>query len=80
MATISGVLYQPGTTTPEPSTSVTLWGRVAGQAHFSAIESTTTGSDGSYSFIEKPGQNTQYQVRTTFKPHRHSAVSVRGRS
>lgn len=78
MATISGVLYQPGTTTPEPSTSVTLWGRVAGQAHFSAIESIPTGSDGSYSFIEKPGQNTQYQVRTTFKPHRHSAVLLEG--
>ncbi len=78
MATISGVLCQPGTTTPEPSTSVTLWGRVAGQAHFSALESTTTGSDGSYSFVEKPGQNTLYQVRTTFKPHRHSAVLFEG--
>lgn len=78
MATISGVLYQPGTTTPEPSTSVTLWGRVAGQPHFTAIESTTTGTDGSYSFTEKPTQNMVYLARTTFKPHRHSAALFEG--
>jgi hypothetical protein len=78
MATISGVLYQPGSATPQPNTSVTLWGRVAGQHHFSALESTTTDSQGRYSFSEKPGQNTVYQVRTTFKPHRHSAVLFEG--
>jgi hypothetical protein len=78
MATISGVLYQPGTTTPEASTGVTLWGRIAGQPHFTALESTTTGTDGSYSFTEKPAQNTVYQVRTTFSPHRHSAVLFEG--
>jgi hypothetical protein len=78
MATISGVLYQPATATPEPSTSVTLWGRVAGQRHFTAIETTTTGADGSYSFNEKPVQNTVYQARTTFGPHRHSAALFEG--
>lgn len=77
-AAISGVLYQPGSTTPEPNTSVTLWGRVAGQPHFSALESTTTDSQGRYSFTEKPAQNTIYQARTTFKPHRHSAVLFEG--
>jgi hypothetical protein len=77
-ATISGVLYQPGTTTPQPNTSVTLWGRVAGQAHFKALESTVTGSNGGYSFTEKPLQNTVYQARTTFKPHRHSAALFEG--
>ncbi len=75
---ISGVLDQPGTTTPEPNTSVTLWGRVHGQSAFSAIESRLTGNNGSYSFLEKPVQNTEYIVRTTFKPHRHSAVLFQG--
>jgi hypothetical protein len=78
MVTISGVLDQAGTSTPEPSTSVTLWGRNAEQKHFIALESTATGNDGSYSFTEKPLQNTEYQVRTTFKPHRHSAVLFQG--
>jgi hypothetical protein len=78
MVTISGVLSQPNTTTPEPSTSVTLWGRSAGQPRFTAIESTSTGADGSYRFTEKPTQNTEYVVRTTFKPHRHSAVLFEG--
>jgi hypothetical protein len=78
MAMISGVLYRPGTTTPAASTDVTLWGRVAGQRHFTALESTTTDADGSYSFSEKPAQNTVYQARTTFPPHRHSAVLFEG--
>jgi hypothetical protein len=77
-ATISGVLYQPGSSAPEANTSVTLWGRVAGQPHFSALESTSTDSQGRYTFTEKPVQTTVYQARTTFKPHRHSAVLFEG--
>jgi hypothetical protein len=77
-ATISGVLYQAGSQTPEANANVTLWGRLAGQRHFSALEATTTDSHGHYSFTEKPAQNTVYQVRTTFKPHRHSAVLFEG--
>ena len=75
---ISGVLDQAGTTTPEPNTGVTLWSRTPGQAHFRAIDATTTGMDGSYSFIEKPALNTVYQARTTFKPHRHTAALFEG--
>ena len=75
---ISGVLDQPGTATPEPDTGVTLWSRTAGQGQFRAIDATTTGMDGSYSFTEKPSLNTVYQVRTTFKPHRHSAALFEG--
>lgn len=78
LVTISGVLDKPGTNAPEPSTQVTLWGRVAGQPRFSALETTTTGTDGGYSFNEKPSQNTAYQVRTTFRPHRHTAVLLEG--
>ena len=33
-ATISGVLYMPGTTTSDPNTVVQLWGRTAHQGHF----------------------------------------------
>ncbi len=75
---ISGVLDQPGTATPEPNTGVTLWSRTAGQGQFRAIDATTTGMDGSYSFTEKPSLNTVYQARTTFKPHRHSAALFEG--
>jgi hypothetical protein len=75
---ISGVLDQAGTTTPEPNTGVTLWSRTAGQGNFRAIDATTTGMDGSYSLTEKPALNTVYQARTTFKPHRHSAALFEG--
>jgi hypothetical protein len=75
---ISGVLDQAGTTTPEPNTGVTLWSRSAGQGQFRAVDATTTGSDGSYSFTEKPALNTVYQARTTFRPHRHSAALFEG--
>ena len=78
MATISGVLDMPGTTTPEPNTSVTLWARTHGQAHFRAITSVTTGTDGSYNFTVQPTVNTRYQVRTTFAPNRHTAVLFEG--
>ena len=72
-AKISGVLDKPGTTTPEASTSVSLWGRTPDQ-RFKVLATTTTGADGSYSFTVNPTRNTLYQVRTTFAPHRHTAV------
>jgi hypothetical protein len=71
--TISGVLYAPGsTTTPEPSTSVTLWGHTA-SGTYAAIASTVTGTDGSYSFMQAPEHNTVYVVRTTLAPLRMTA-------
>jgi hypothetical protein len=73
--TISGVLTQ---STPM-STAVRLWARTRGQAQFMPVANATTGSDGSYTFAaQAPGQNTLYQVRTTFSPHRHSAVLFEG--
>jgi hypothetical protein len=77
--TISGVLDQAGTTTPEPGTSVSLFGRVPGQTPFKEITTTTTGTDGSYSFTNvKSTTNQLYQVRTTFAPKRQSAVLFEG--
>ncbi len=79
MATISGVLDMPGTTTPEPSTtSVSLWARTAHEGHLVKLQDTTTGADGSYSFSVQPTVNTAYQVRTTFAPPRHTAALFEG--
>lgn len=77
--TISGNLYQPGTTTPEPSTGVSLYYRAPTGGPFRELESTTTGLDGSYSFPNlTSATNELYQVRTTFAPRRHSAVLFEG--
>ena len=77
--TISGVLDQAGTTTPEPGTSISLFAHVPGQTPFKEVTTTTTGSDGSYSFTNvKSTTNELYQVRTTFAPIRHSAVLFDG--
>jgi hypothetical protein len=79
-ATISGVLDEPGsTTTGEANTPVTLWARNAYQSQFTPIADTTTGADGSYTFApQSPSYNTEYQVRTTLAPKRHSAVLFEG--
>jgi len=78
--TISGVLYMPGsTTTPDPGVSVTLWAKGPDQKKFHSIGvPVLTGNDGSYSFTEMPVSNTVYQVRTTFKPHRSTALLYEG--
>jgi hypothetical protein len=81
--TISGILAKPGTTTttPAPSTNVTLWGQTASQAYH-AIATATTGTDGSYGFSLTgglaPAHNEVYQVRTTLPPARHSAQLFEG--
>ncbi len=74
---ISGVLYQPLSKTPEPSTPVTLFARLPGGL-FVPVGDTNTASDGSYSFTQMPTNNAIYQVRTTLAPHRHSAVLYQG--
>ncbi len=77
--TISGTLFEPGSTTPEPSTSVSLYGRSPAGGPFRELRSTTTGTDGSYSFQNLNSSiNQLYQVRTTFAPKRHSAVLFEG--
>jgi hypothetical protein len=77
-ATISGVLYEPGTTTPEPSTSISLFAREPGVPPFELVQTGTTGTDGSYSFTVQTTTNELYQARTTFAPPRHSAVLFEG--
>jgi hypothetical protein len=68
--TISGNLFIPGSTTvPLPGTAVTLWGHIAG-ARYVALATTTTGTDGSFSFTQMPAHNEVYQVRTTLAPPR----------
>lgn len=78
--TISGVLDSPGTTTPEPSTSVSLFAKLPGSGRpYRELLTTTTGTDGSYSFANvQSSTNELYQVRTTFAPHRHTAVLFQG--
>src|SRR5205085_11919031 len=62
-ATISGTLFMPGTTTPEPNTAVTLFGRTAGHGQFVALGAGTTDASGNYSFTQSPPHNTIYVVR-----------------
>jgi hypothetical protein len=69
---ISGVLYQPGTTTPESNIVVALY------RHGVYLGETTTASDGSYSFTQSPTRNQVYQVRTVLPPHRHTAQLFEG--
>ncbi|MBV8219453.1 MAG: hypothetical protein JO325_13385, partial [Solirubrobacterales bacterium] len=78
--TISGVLDEPSsTTTPDPNIPVTLWARNAYQSQFTPVADTTTGTDGSYTFLpQAPDYNTVYQVRTTMAPARHSAALFEG--
>ncbi len=78
-ATISGVLDKPGTTTPDPGVPVTLLGKTVGTPGYTALASTPTGSDGSYSFPNQaPTHNTIYLVRVTMTPSRHSATLFEG--
>jgi hypothetical protein len=73
--TLSGTLYAPGsTTTPEPTTEVTLYGRQHG-GRLEALATTTTDSSGNYSFIQTPDHNTVYRVATTLKP-RHTTANL----
>ena len=61
--TISGTLFEPGSTTaPQPNVTVTLYGRT-GTGDFRALQSTTTAAGtGDYSFTTVPSYNTVYYV------------------
>jgi hypothetical protein len=77
--TISGTLFEPGTTTAEPSTSVSLFAKVPETGDFRELTTTTTDASGDYSFAnESSTTNELYLVKTTFAPHRHSAVLFEG--
>jgi hypothetical protein len=77
-AQISGVLDEPGTTTPEPNTAIVLCSRTEDQTKFNCSTAGMTGSDGSYSFTVSPSHNTYYQVRTVLPPKRHTAQLFEG--
>jgi len=78
--TISGTLYQPGSTAPEPKTSVSLFAREPGDTTYREVQATVTGANGSYSFPNLTSTtNELYQVRSTFAPGRDtSAVLFEG--
>jgi hypothetical protein len=80
--TISGTLFEPGTSTPEPNTVVQLWGRNAYQDRFVVLDDTTTHQDGSYSFNQAGlSANTVYYVATMPLAHvkrRHTARLFEG--
>jgi hypothetical protein len=75
--TISGVLDQPGTTTPEPNTNVSLYSHVPGNGPYKLVQTMATDSNGMYSFNVETSTNELYQARTT-GPARHSAVLFQG--
>ena len=76
--TISGVLDQPGSSAVEPNTEVTLYGRAHGGPD-QALATTTTGTDGTYQFLNQmPTTNIAYRVATTLKPRRSTAVLFEG--
>ena len=76
--TISGVLHQPGSTsTVEPSTQVTLYGKPV-NGTFVALATSETGSDGGYSFVQSPVHNEVYRVVETLKPERATATLFEG--
>jgi hypothetical protein len=80
-ASISGVLDQPGTTTPEPNTVVQLWGRHA-DSPFVVLADGTTDQNGNYSFPQVGvAANAVYYVATMRLPHsprRHTARLFEG--
>jgi hypothetical protein len=71
--TLSGVLDKVGTTTPDAGVPVTLLARTAA-TRYTAIATTMTGADGSYSFSESPQSNTLYVVRVTLTASRHTSA------
>jgi hypothetical protein len=77
-ATISGTLLTSSGSATEPGVSVALYASQPGQHNWSETQTTTTGSDGSYSFTVQSSTNELYQARTTFAPVRDSAVVFQG--
>ncbi|HLH67151.1 MAG TPA: hypothetical protein VKV27_15785 [Solirubrobacteraceae bacterium] len=77
--TISGTLYEPGTTTPEPGVMVGLFAKRPGSGAFRELSTATTAQDGSYSFAGVASQtNELYSVRTLSRPLRSTAVLFEG--
>ncbi len=75
-AQLTGKLDKAGTTTPEGGVAVTLYEHGPG-GRFHSLATTTTGSDGSYSFNVSPVHNMTYRA-ATHKPGRTSAPVNQG--
>ncbi len=78
LVTISGMLDQPSTTTPEGGVLVQLWGRPVSGGPFTLVSQQDTTPAGTYSFTVPTTVNTVYQARTAFAPLRHSAELWQG--
>lgn len=76
-STISGKLLAAAGG-PAAGVSVGLYAKAPGTQDWALTQSTTTGSDGSYSFTVQSSANQLYQARTTFAPARQSAVAFQG--
>jgi hypothetical protein len=74
---ISGTLDTAGTSTPLGTTEVTLYGKQAGRT-LEALATTTTATNGAYSFTETPVYDTVYHVGVTLKPARHTVNLFEG--
>lgn len=77
-ATISGVVDQPGSSAPDPSASVSLYAHMPHGGPYKVVQTTTTGSDGSYTFTVQPSTNEWYVAKLTFTPRIHSAALFQG--
>lgn len=77
-ATISGVVDQPGGSTPDPSASVSLYAHMPHGGPYKVVQTTTTGSDGGYTFTVQPSTNEWYVAKLTFTPRIHSAALFQG--
>jgi hypothetical protein len=77
-ATISGVVDQPGTSTPDAGASVSLYAHTPDGGPYRVVDTTTTAGDGSYSFTERPSTNEWYVAKLTFTPTIHSAQLFQG--
>ena len=78
-ATISGTLYQQHSSTPQGGSEVALFSRTPQSGAYAYVTTTTTGSDGTYSFSVQNTTNKIYQARTIMSsPTRYSAQLFQG--
>jgi hypothetical protein len=77
-ATISGVVDQPGTSNPDAGASVSLYAHMPHGGPYKVVQTTSTGTDGSYSFTVQPSTNEWYAAKLTFTPRIHSAALFQG--
>ena len=77
-AAISGVLDQPGTSTPEPGAQIGLYARSPHGGSFALVQTATTTADGGYAFTVGGTTDELYQARTLTSPVRSSAVVFQG--